>query len=118
MYPWKPVPLPSPFSRPLPASSDSIVPLFYSTPLLRPTYDPVSGLPLIYRPIYEWQDLAQIGSLRPDEQLYDPDRGVWQRAIDYPALRSYFPPPPPPYFGVRARLGQLQKTARESFVPL
>lgn len=55
-----------------------------------------SGLPsprLVYRPISKWQQLALAGSLRPDDQLYDPVRGVWQRAADYPALRPYFPAP-------------------------
>ena len=51
-------------------------------------------LGLVYRPIEEWQQLAQAGSLRPDDQLYDPVRGVWQRAANFPALRSYFPVPP------------------------
>lgn len=37
--------------------------------------------PLMYRSISEWQQLAVSGSLRPDEQLYDPVRGVWERAL-------------------------------------
>lgn len=54
------------------------------------------GLPnprLVYRPISEWQQLAMAGSLGPDDQLYDPVRGVWQRAADFPALRPSFPVP-------------------------
>lgn len=50
--------------------------------------------PLVYRPVHEWQQLAQAGSLRPDDQLYDPVRGVWRRAHDYPQLRPYFPVQP------------------------
>lgn len=50
-------------------------------------------LPLVYRPFHEWQQRARAGSLRPDDQLYDPVRGVWQRAYDYPQLRPYFQAP-------------------------
>lgn len=48
---------------------------------------------LVYRPIYEWQQLAMKGSLGPNDQLYDPVRGVWQRVGDHPQLRRYFAPP-------------------------
>ncbi len=91
MYPWRPAPLPSPFAWPAAVPIDSIAtlfnppvvaPLFNAPPVFRPAYDPVSGLPLIYRPMNEWQELARTGALRPDDQLYDPDRGTWQRAND------------------------------------
>jgi hypothetical protein len=57
-----------------------------------PWFNP-QPLPLVYRPIREWQQLAQAGSLRPHDQLYDPVRGMWQRAYDYPQLRQCFPAP-------------------------
>jgi 5-methylcytosine-specific restriction endonuclease McrA len=41
----------------------------------------------------ERQQLAMSGQLRPDDQLYDSVRGVWQRATDYPALQPYLPAP-------------------------
>jgi hypothetical protein len=56
----------------------------------------LSGLlspPLVYRSISEWQQLARAGSLRPDDQLFDPGHGVWQRAADHPALWPHFPMP-------------------------
>lgn len=56
--------------------------------------------PLVYRSIQEWQQLAQAGSLGPDDQLYDPVSGVWQRAYDYPQLRLYFPPLPINWSGI------------------
>jgi antiphage defense system Thoeris ThsB-like protein len=52
------------------------------------------GLPLVYRSISEWQQLALSGQLRPEHQLYDPVRAVWFRAGDHPELRPYFPTPP------------------------
>ena len=36
---------------------------------------------------------GEIGALGPDDQLYDPVRGVWQRAADHPALWLHFPMP-------------------------
>jgi hypothetical protein len=48
---------------------------------------------LVYRSISEWQQLARAGSLRPDDQLFDPVRGVWQRAAEHPALWPHFPMP-------------------------
>jgi len=36
------------------------------------------GPPLVYRSISEWQQLARSGSLRPDDQLYDPVHRVWR----------------------------------------
>lgn len=51
------------------------------------------SLPLVYRAIAEWQQRALSGALRPDDQLYDATRGVWQRAGDHPELRAYFPAP-------------------------
>lgn len=53
------------------------------------------GQPVVYRSIGEWQQLALSGQLRPEHQLYDPVRGVWQRAGDHPELRPYFPAAPP-----------------------
>lgn len=58
--------------------------------------------PLVYRPVHEWQQLAQAGSLRPDDQLYDPVRCVWQRAHDYPQLRPYSPVQPGAVLGLAA----------------
>lgn len=52
-----------------------------------------SGPPRVYRPMHEWQQLAMSGQLRPDDQLYDPVRGSWQRAADHPVLQPYFPAP-------------------------
>lgn len=49
--------------------------------------------PMTYRSIQEWQQLAISGQLQPDTQLYDPVRGIWQRAGDHPELRPYFPTP-------------------------
>lgn len=49
--------------------------------------------PMAYRSIQEWQQLAISGQFQPDTQLYDPVRGIWQRAGDHPELRPYFPTP-------------------------
>lgn len=58
-----------------------------------PLVDPWSGRPLVYRPIHEWQQLAQNGQLHPEDQVFDPVRRIWLRAADHLALRPYFPQP-------------------------
>src|SRR5436190_715993 len=96
MYPWKPAPMffrPS-FTWPAPSIAPLFeAPLFQPTPVARAAYGPALGLTLTYRSISEWQEMAQSGSLQPDQQLYDPVRGMWQRAVDYPVLRPYFAQP-------------------------
>jgi hypothetical protein len=73
-----------------------------------------SSFPITYRSIQEWQQLALSGQLWPDTQLYDPARGIWQRASDHPQLRPYFPAPPvnwPGLFGLAALAALATATA-------
>ena len=75
------------------------------------------GPPLVYRSISEWQQLARSGSLRPDDQIYDPVHRVWERAGDHPGLRACFPAPPvnwPTVLGFGALAAVVLASARAS----